>query len=243
MNINEKKTNKLEELKHIQNNFNERIKNLENSIRDIVIAIDAGHGGKYPGAVGPNNILEKDVTLLIAKELERTLRDTSGYYPVMIRSNDETIDLNSRYQEARKKGADALGNARGVFREAHLLEPLELLVLYQRRRRPGCTETPARCRRPPPRRGDARRWLAGPSRAAAEAPARRRSRRSAVAPQEIWRSAMRFFGRDRRWRRWLFRLGATAGRAFARGRPPGLREAQPQDRKHKRRGNTRQPGL
>ena len=84
-----------------------RIKNLENSIRDIVIAIDAGHGGKYPGAVGPNNILEKDVTLLIAKELERTLRDTSGYYPVMIRSNDETINLNSRYQEARKKGADA----------------------------------------------------------------------------------------------------------------------------------------
>ena len=84
-----------------------RIKNLENSIRDIVIAIDAGHGGKYPGAVGPNNILEKDVTLLIAKELERTLRATSGYYPVMIRSNDETIDLNSRYQEARKKGAAA----------------------------------------------------------------------------------------------------------------------------------------
>ena len=84
-----------------------RIKNLENSIRDIVIAIDAGHGGKYPGAVGPNNILEKDVTLLIAKELERTLRDTFGYYPVMIRSNDETINLNSRYQEARKKGADA----------------------------------------------------------------------------------------------------------------------------------------
>ena len=84
-----------------------RKKNLKNSVRDIVIAIDAGHGGKYPGAVGPNNILEKDVTLLIAKELERTLRDTSGYYPVMIRSNDETIDLNSRYQEARKKGADA----------------------------------------------------------------------------------------------------------------------------------------
>ena len=84
-----------------------RKKNLKNNIRDIVIAIDAGHGGKYPGAVGPNNILEKDVTLLIAKELERTLRDTSGYYPVMIRSNDETIDLNSRYQEARKKGADA----------------------------------------------------------------------------------------------------------------------------------------
>ena len=83
-----------------------RNKNLNKSIRDIVVAIDAGHGGKYPGAVGPNNILEKDVTLLIAKELERTLRDTYGYRPVMIRDGDKTLDLNNRYQDARKYGAD-----------------------------------------------------------------------------------------------------------------------------------------
>ena len=83
-----------------------RNKNLNKSIRDIVVAIDAGHGGKYPGAVGPNNILEKDVTLLIAKELERTLRDTYGYRPVMIRDGDETLDLNNRYLDARKYGAD-----------------------------------------------------------------------------------------------------------------------------------------
>ena len=81
-------------------------RNLKATTRDIVVAIDAGHGGKYPGAVGPNNILEKDVTLLIAKELERTLRDTNGYKPVMIRSGDETIDLNDRFQNARKMGAD-----------------------------------------------------------------------------------------------------------------------------------------
>ena len=68
--------------------------------------IDAGHGGKYPGAVGPNNILEKDVTLLIAKEIERTLRDTKGYQPIMIRDGDQTISLNDRYQDARKNGAD-----------------------------------------------------------------------------------------------------------------------------------------
>ena len=81
-------------------------RNLKATTRDIVVAIDAGHGGKYPGAVGPNNILEKDVTLLIAKELERTLRDTNGYKPVMIRSDDETIGLNDRFQNARKMGAD-----------------------------------------------------------------------------------------------------------------------------------------
>src|SRR6056300_293845 len=83
-------------------------KSLKENMRDIIVAIDAGHGGKYPGAVGPNNILEKDVTLLIAKELERTLRNTHGYQPVMIRSGDETIGLNDRYQNARKLGADIL---------------------------------------------------------------------------------------------------------------------------------------
>ena len=81
-------------------------RNLKAMTRDIVVAIDAGHGGKYPGAVGPNNILEKDVTLLISKELERTLRDTNGYKPVMIRSGDETIGLNDRFQNAREMGAD-----------------------------------------------------------------------------------------------------------------------------------------
>tara|TARA_A100000164_G_scaffold363825_1_gene381298 strand:+ start:1025 stop:2281 length:1257 start_codon:yes stop_codon:yes gene_type:complete len=83
-------------------------KKLKSSIRDIVVAIDAGHGGKYPGAVGTNNILEKDVTLLIAKELQRTLRDTEGYSPVMIREGDETVALNDRYQRARQYAADIL---------------------------------------------------------------------------------------------------------------------------------------
>ena len=85
----------------------EKAKKLENNIRDIVIAIDAGHGGRDPGAVG-SNVVEKDITLLIARELERTLRDTKGYQAVMIRSNDESVGLNQRYQNARKSGADAL---------------------------------------------------------------------------------------------------------------------------------------
>ena len=84
-----------------------KAKKLKNNIRDIVIAIDAGHGGRDPGAVG-KNVEEKDITLLIARELQRTLRDTFGYQAVMIRENDESVSLNQRYQNARKSGADAL---------------------------------------------------------------------------------------------------------------------------------------
>ncbi len=82
-------------------------KRLKNNIRDIIVAIDAGHGGKDPGAVSSNNVLEKDITLLIAKELQRTLRDTEGYQAVLIRNDDSTVSLNDRYQNARKYGADA----------------------------------------------------------------------------------------------------------------------------------------
>ena len=82
-------------------------KSLKNNIRDIIVAVDAGHGGKDPGAVSSNNVLEKDITLLIAKELQRTLRDTEGYQAVLIRNDDSTVSLNDRYQNARKYGADA----------------------------------------------------------------------------------------------------------------------------------------
>ena len=82
-----------------------RDQSISKNLRDIIVAIDAGHGGKDPGAVG-KNILEKDVTLLIARELERTLKNTAGYRPVMIRSGDNFVDLNDRYQNARKLGAD-----------------------------------------------------------------------------------------------------------------------------------------
>jgi N-acetylmuramoyl-L-alanine amidase len=77
---------------------------ISKNLRDIIVAIDAGHGGRDPGAVG-KNLLEKDVTLLIAKELERTLKDTAGYKPVMIRPDDRFVGLNNRYQKARKLGA------------------------------------------------------------------------------------------------------------------------------------------
>ena len=84
----------------------EKARDLDKNTRDIIVAIDAGHGGRDPGAVSENNVLEKDITLLISKELQRTLRDTEGYQAVMIRKNDDFVSLNDRYQDARKAGAD-----------------------------------------------------------------------------------------------------------------------------------------
>ncbi len=83
-----------------------KVKGLNANARDIIVAIDAGHGGKDPGAVSSNNVLEKDVTLLISRELERTLRDTKGYQAIMIRDDDNSLSLNDRYKSARKYGAD-----------------------------------------------------------------------------------------------------------------------------------------
>ena len=82
-----------------------RDKKISKNLRDIIVAIDAGHGGRDPGAVG-KNILEKDVTLLIARELEQKIKNTYGYNPVMIRPDDRYVDLDDRYQNARKLGAD-----------------------------------------------------------------------------------------------------------------------------------------
>lgn len=74
--------------------------------RDLIVAIDAGHGGEDPGAIGPGRIYEKHVVLAIAKELERLLQNTQGYKPVLIRSGDYFVGLGTRRDLARKAQAD-----------------------------------------------------------------------------------------------------------------------------------------
>ena len=75
-------------------------------MRDLVIAIDAGHGGKDPGAVGRDGTREKDVTLAIARKLETMLRAERGFTPVLTRRNDVFIPLRERTRIARKQKAD-----------------------------------------------------------------------------------------------------------------------------------------
>lgn len=74
------------------------------SLRRIVV--DAGHGGKDPGAIGPNGLREKDVTLAIARKLAVKLRETLACDVVLTRDNDVFLPLEERTAIANKVGAD-----------------------------------------------------------------------------------------------------------------------------------------
>lgn len=74
--------------------------------RNIVIAIDAGHGGEDPGALGPNRLREKDVVLAIARELNSLFKKDRGFKPILVRSGDYYVSLTGRPAIARKQQAD-----------------------------------------------------------------------------------------------------------------------------------------
>src|SRR5690554_1198908 len=74
--------------------------------RDIIIAIDAGHGGEDPGAIGPGGTREKDVVLEISRRLQRLVDSTEGFRAVMIRDGDYYVGLRQRTRIAREQKAD-----------------------------------------------------------------------------------------------------------------------------------------
>lgn len=71
-----------------------------------VVAIDAGHGGVDPGAIGSRGTLEKSVTLAAARELRRVLQATGRYRVVMTRDSDVYVPLAERVEIARRGGAE-----------------------------------------------------------------------------------------------------------------------------------------
>ena len=74
--------------------------------RDIIIAIDAGHGGEDPGSIGPSGTYEKNVTLPIAKRLARMIDAEPGMQARLTRTGDYFLKLNTRTSKARQKRAD-----------------------------------------------------------------------------------------------------------------------------------------
>ena len=74
--------------------------------RDILIAIDAGHGGQDPGALGPRRVREKDVVLAIARALAERVNQQPGYRAMLVRKGDYFIPLHKRRDIARAARAD-----------------------------------------------------------------------------------------------------------------------------------------
>nr|WP_228677578.1 N-acetylmuramoyl-L-alanine amidase [Marinobacter lipolyticus] len=77
-----------------------------NGKRDVIVVIDAGHGGEDPGAIGPRGTREKDVVLSMAKTLQRIIDGKPGFTAKLTRTGDYYIDLRSRTLLARKHNAD-----------------------------------------------------------------------------------------------------------------------------------------
>lgn len=74
--------------------------------RDVIVAIDAGHGGVDPGAIGQRGVREKDVTLAIARRLKQRIDDVPGMRAVLTRNTDVFLPLRERIKRARVQQAD-----------------------------------------------------------------------------------------------------------------------------------------
>ncbi|MBJ7222746.1 MULTISPECIES: N-acetylmuramoyl-L-alanine amidase AmiB [unclassified Brenneria] len=74
----------------------------------VVVAIDAGHGGQDPGAIGQNGLREKNVTIAISRKLQALLNRDPAFKPVLTRDGDYFISVMGRSDVARKQGANIL---------------------------------------------------------------------------------------------------------------------------------------
>jgi len=77
-----------------------------NGLRDLIIAIDAGHGGEDVGAIGSGGTHEKNVSMAIAQKLKALIQAEPGMQPVMTRDGDYYVALRKRMKIARQKKAD-----------------------------------------------------------------------------------------------------------------------------------------
>jgi N-acetylmuramoyl-L-alanine amidase len=78
----------------------------DESSRDVIVAVDAGHGGQDPGAIGRGGTREKDVTLAIARALAERISAEPGMRAVLTRDRDEFLELRDRIHRARLARAD-----------------------------------------------------------------------------------------------------------------------------------------
>jgi N-acetylmuramoyl-L-alanine amidase len=81
-------------------------KSKKKTSKNFTVVIDAGHGGKDPGAIGLNGVYEKNVVLQIAKKLKNQINKHAGMRALMTRSGDTFIPLHERVKIASRSKAD-----------------------------------------------------------------------------------------------------------------------------------------
>ena len=108
--------------------------------RDLIIAIDAGHGGEDPGAIGMHGTREKDVTLAIARALERSVDAEPGMRAVLTRDGDYFVALRDRMRRARAQQADLFVSIHADSIRDRAVDGSSVYILSQR----GATNEAAR---------------------------------------------------------------------------------------------------
>jgi N-acetylmuramoyl-L-alanine amidase len=110
------------------------------SDRDVVVAVDAGHGGQDPGATGPGGTHEKDVVLPIARLLAERINSEPGMRAVLTRNRDEFLVLRDRIRRARVAKADMFISVHADSIANHDVTGASVYVLSER----GATNESAR---------------------------------------------------------------------------------------------------
>jgi N-acetylmuramoyl-L-alanine amidase len=108
--------------------------------RDLIIAIDAGHGGDDPGAIGKNGTREKDVTLAIARALAQRVDAEPGMKAVLTRDGDYFVPLRDRMRRARAQQADLFVSIHADSIRDRTVDGSSVYILSQR----GATNEAAR---------------------------------------------------------------------------------------------------
>jgi N-acetylmuramoyl-L-alanine amidase len=108
--------------------------------RPVIIAIDAGHGGRDPGAISASDHYEKYVALAIASKLYGLLKDDPRFQPTMTRTSDYFIPLHERVVIAHRRNADLFMSIHADAAPEHSARGASVYVLSEH----GATSTMAR---------------------------------------------------------------------------------------------------
>jgi N-acetylmuramoyl-L-alanine amidase len=120
-----------------------KVKHAPADARDLLIAIDAGHGGEDPGAIGKNGTREKDIVLAVARELAARINAEPGMKAMLTRNGDYFVPLRDRMRRARAQQADLFVSIHADSIRDRSIDGSSVYILSQR----GATD-------------EASRWLA-----------------------------------------------------------------------------------